>query len=122
MGHFYKYNNSEPLQSQAPKNQAFKICPEKNTFHPSKKQPIINIAISAACETEGKNAMLLMGVLSAIHSSLYLLENTPIPSATSPTITSTGTASATNPATTSTIRTTGSTTRVQTTFVSPQAA
>ena len=60
MGHFYKYNNSEPLQSQASKNQAFKICPEKNTFHPSKKQPIINIAISAACETEGRNARLLL--------------------------------------------------------------
>lgn len=59
MGHFYKYNNSEPLQSQASKNQAFKICPEKNTFHPSKKQPISNIAISAACETEGRNARLL---------------------------------------------------------------
>lgn len=25
------------------------------------RTPIINIAISAACETEGKNAMLMMG-------------------------------------------------------------
>ena len=80
MGHFYKYNNSEPLQSQAPKNQAFKICPEKNTFHPSKKQPIINIAISAACETEGKNAMLMMGVRESIlHSISWKTLPSPVP-------------------------------------------